>query len=1020
MMSLSELSIKRPVFATVILLLLVVLGIMAYQKMDVEEVPDMSMPYVLISVDYDGAQPDQVDTQVVDVIEEALGDVKGVKHISSISTEGNASIEVEFNYGINEAQAAADVRDKVNSVRDDLPTNVKEPVISRYSSTAQPIMSLAITSDKASIRELSVFTKDVLNPRLQSVAGVGKITISGQEKREIQLLLDLDKLNSTGLTIDDVSNALSAGNQDTPGGKMGISNQQFTVRSNDRAKDANDFMSYIVGNRGGVGIPFWQIGEAKDGIKEITDTARYDGKPAIVIEIGKQSGANAVAVAEGVKRQLADLDDNLPQGIKIHMVRDDSSRIHEAIQDVWFDLIVGGGIAVLIVWWFLGDWRSTVIGAIAIPISIVGSFFFMWLMGFTINTMSLLGMSLSVGLLIDDAIVVIENMIRHKELGKSSFEAALEGTKEISLAVLATTFTVVAVFLPVGMMNGADGEVFKQFGLTIAIAVLISLFISFSLTPMMAARYLAVGEGGMPRRFETKWRRWNAWFDQLTESYVGLLDRVLQKGKLVVLGGAVILLIGTWGLSTLMGSSFIPVTDQSQFNMTIKAAPGASVAASDEQANMITKVLKEVPEVEHVYATASDDQQSFFIKLVPKGKRNRTQHEVLGEVRDKVNALPGIRADFTEGDDKLVYLSITGQDQGVLMEITKEVEHMMANTPGARDVFISGSVSSPSVTIQLDQAKADNLGISSQVIGNTLQTFFYGTVVNRFSDTNNLDDVRLRLSSKDRENPHVLQAIYLPVKNQNVVATNDDTNTGFIKGSGFVPLASVAHLSYTQEPTEIRRYDRNREMQISANLEKVDVGTFMDQVYNAADQIDVPVGYDIGGKGSIDDIDDSFSNMAQALVLAVIFIFLVMAAQFESWLEPLAIMPALPLAAIGAIGGLFLTNQDISLISLIGIMMLMGLVTKNAILLIDFAKMEIDRGHTVHAALLSAGRIRLRPIMMTSIAMVGGMLPICLGLGPGAETRLPMAVAIIGGVITSTLLTLFVVPICYSYIKRKP
>lgn len=1005
-MNLPEISIKRPVFATVLLLVLIVLGIMGYQKMKIEEMPDMASPYVMVNITYDGAQPEQVDSQVVQKVEDALAEVKGIKHIESISSEGYATINVEFNFGVDPNQAAQDVRDKVNSVRDDLPTGVKEPVIAKYDLNAAPVMALAITSEKASIRELSIFTKDVLNLRLQKVLGVGKIRIVGQEEREIQLLLNLEPLNGTGLSLTGVTERLQWANQDIPAGKLGQESGQLSLRSNNKFTSVDQFYDVTVGERSGVAIPYWQIGTVKDGIKERTDLARYDGKPAIVIEVGRQSGANTIDVAKGVKAELESMKESLPEGVEIHMVRDDSERIVESIEDVWFDLTVGGFFAVMLVWWFLGDWRSTIISAIAIPASIVSAFFFMKLMGFSINTISLLSMSLSVGLLIDDAIVVIENIIRHRELGADSFTAALEGAKEITLAVLATTFTVVAVFLPVGMVDGADGELYKQFGITIVFAVLVSLFISFTLTPMMAARYLPVGEASMPRQLKPLWNRWNHWFDRTTKLYGKTLDVILRTRRKTVLLTAVGLFVASLGLMQLMGSSFIPSTDQSQFTVTVQNLPGASVQVSDERAKQLTDVVKALPEVSHVYATATSENQQLYIRLVPKKERVKSQSEVAGDVRAAINAIPGMRADIREGEGKPVAISVTGPNVHTLQGVSRDVANTMETIPGVRDVLRSGGVIVSGMTVKVDDKKADDLGISSAIVGNTLQAMFYGNVVGKYRDGDELNDVRLKLDKDARENTNSLQSVY--------VASSKLTADGKTQ---MLPLSQISSWNYSQEPSEIRRYDRQKEVRITANLEKTDLGKFGEIFTDRTKAMQLPAGYQIRQTGTATDMDNAFGNMGTALVVGILFIFMVMAAQFESWSEPIAIMPALPLAAIGAILFLFLGNYDISLISLIGIMMLMGLVTKNAILLIDFAKQQIGKGHSVHDALIEAGQVRLRPILMTSLAMIFGMIPIMLGLGPGAETRAPMAFAIVGGVLTSTMLTLFVVPVCYTFIK---
>ena len=514
-MSLPELSIRRPVFMTMVLVLLVLLGIVSYQKMDVNEMPDASYPFVSVSVTYDGAQPEQIDEQVVRKIEEAVSEAKGVRHITSTSTEGSADVGIEFKIGIDPAEAAQDVRDKVSAVRGDLPDGVKEPVISRFDMNAAPVAAIALTTEDGDLRELSAFVNDTLKPQLQKVAGIGQIQVSGNTKREVELLLSQDKLNEYGLAISDVAASLKAVNQDIPAGNFDNSGRQTAVRTAGAFRSLNDVYRAELATRGAQPILFEQVGMAKDTVKEATALCRYDGTPAIGIEIGKQSGGNAVRVAADVKKTLDRLKDDLPAGVSVHLVRDDAARITQSMDDVRKDLILGGFFAVVIVFWFLGDWHSTVISALAIPTSIAAAFTFMHLGHFSINTMSLLGLSLSVGLLIDDAIVVVENIIRHRQMGKDAKTAALDGTKEIVLPVMATTFSVAAVFLPVGMMSGVDGQYFKEFGLTVAFAVLLSLLVSFTLTPMMAALYLPVGKPAMPTFLKQPWQRFQTAFTAL-------------------------------------------------------------------------------------------------------------------------------------------------------------------------------------------------------------------------------------------------------------------------------------------------------------------------------------------------------------------------------------------------------------------------------------------------------------------------------------------------------------------------
>ncbi|MDU2065585.1 MAG: efflux RND transporter permease subunit [Sporomusaceae bacterium] len=1002
-MSLPEISIKRPVFATVILLALILLGAVSYFRMNVDEMPDTSLPYVSVMITYEGAQPEQVDAQITQKVEEAVGEAKGVKHIRSTSREGEAEIGVEFNLEIDPASAIQDVRDKISAIRSELPDKIKEPVIARFDMKAAPVVAVALTSETANSRELSVFVDDVIKPRLQKIAGIGQLKISGRQQREIQLLLDQEKMTSFALSIPEITERLQQENLDVPAGKLSASKQELSVRTAGNFKNPQDFLNVVVGIRNGSPIYYRQIGTVKDTIKDIETIARYDNQPAIGLEIGKQSGANAVKVGNEVKAELQKIQKNLPTGMVLHLVRDDAQRVEDSIHEVWFDLIMGGFFAVFVVLWFLGDWRSTFISAIAIPVSIVATFFFMKLAGFSINSMSLLGLSLSVGLLIDDAIVVIENIIRHRQMGKSAIQAAAEGTKEISLAVMATTFTVVAVFLPVGFMSGAVGQFFKEFGLTIAMAVLVSLFISFTLTPMMAALYLPVGQQHTSGRLKAWWLKWNGWFDCLAEAYSVVLKTLLYKQRKKVLLGAMTLFLFSMMLVPYLGSSFFPVTDQAQFTVKIKMQEGPTLPELANTLNKMIEELRTIPEIRHVYGISTKEEQSLFITLVPKNERHGSQAEMINEVRQRLNRISGIRVDIEQGDGKPVAISVTGDSVEKLSEIAARLQKKIENIAGVQDVVSSHRPGKPNLNVSIKSQQASDLSVSTATIGTSLQTLLGGAVIGKYSDSEERIDIRARLTAMDRSQPGNLSHIYV---------LSEKTKADGQKM--LIPLSQVAEWKYTTSPAEINRYDRQKEIRLTANLEKTTLGEFNNQLDSDIQDMPLPVGYQIGAVGESDDMDESFSSMGIALTLAIAFIFMILAAQFESYSEPLAIMLSLPLAIIGALLGLFLSGSDLSMISAIGIMMLLGLVTKNAILLIDFAKHHIEKGNSCNESLVAAGRIRLRPILMTSVAMIFGMLPIALGVGPGAEARAPMAHAIIGGLITSTLLTLFVVPVVYS------
>ena len=778
-MSLPELSIRRPVFMTMVLVLLVLLGIVSYQKMDVNEMPDASYPFVSVSVTYDGAQPEQIDEQVVRKIEEAVSEAKGVRHITSTSTEGSADVGIEFKIGIDPAEAAQDVRDKVSAVRGDLPDGVKEPVISRFDMNAAPVAAIALTTEDGDLRELSAFVNDTLKPQLQKVAGIGQIQVSGNTKREVELLLSQDKLNEYGLAISDVAASLKAVNQDIPAGNFDNSGRQTAVRTAGAFRSLNDVYRAELATRGAQPILFEQVGMAKDTVKEATALCRYDGTPAIGIEIGKQSGGNAVRVAADVKKTLDRLKDDLPAGVSVHLVRDDAARITQSMDDdVWEDLILGGFFAVVIVFWFLGDWHSTVISALAIPTSIAAAFTFMHLGHFSINTMSLLGLSLSVGLLIDDAIVVVENIIRHRQMGKDAKTAALDGTKEIVLPVMATTFSVAAVFLP-------------------------------------------VGKPAMPTFLKQPWQRFQTAFTALEAWYRGVLHHILEHERKRVMAGAVALLVVSLFVLTQIGQEFTPTSDQSQFTLRVNAPRGESVTAAGRDLEAVRAALAEVPGVLHVYQRSDTQDANFFVQLVPKADRDRTQDEIVRDCRARVNALAGFQADVTIGYDKPVALSITGDDAAQLEAISHEVEGVLRTIPGVRDVTSSVRTGASELKIVRNDAMANELGVTPAAIGETLGTMLQGTVVGKFSDKDEQVDIRLRLDGGDRATSAMLQNVFVPASDNKRV-----------------PLAQVARIEQDTASGSVRRYDRKKEVRLTANLENTSLSDFEEAFADASADID--------------------------------------------------------------------------------------------------------------------------------------------------------------------------------------
>lgn len=1007
-MSLPELSIKRPVLATVMTAALVLLGIVSLFKLNIAEYPNMSYPYVSVQLTFDGARPEQMDAQIVRKVEEAVSEARGVRHITSTSTEGSADIGVEFAMEIDPAAATQEVRDKVNAIKDDLPKGVNEPVVSRFDMNADPVAAIAITSDKLSQRELSILVEDQVKPAIQQIAGVGKLSVFGEEKREVQLLMRPEALRAFALAPAEVAENIEQGIKEVPGGNLDSGTAKLSVSTKTKIARPQDFNNLMVAQRGGQPVYFRQIGEAKDTIKDRTSVARYDGVQAIGIEVGKQSGGNAVKVADAVKEELTKLQKNLPDSVQVHLVRDDAQRIKDSMHGVYEDLVIGGIFAVLVVFLFLGDLRSTLISAVTIPTSLISTFFFMNQAGFSINTMTMLGLSLAIGLLIDDAIVVVENIIRHREQGEDPQAAAALGTKEIVLAVMATSLSVIAVFMPMGFMTGSVADFFKEFGLTISFAVIISLFISFTLTPMLASKFLRpeVQSKGF---IWDKQRQFSRFFDKLALRYGELLTKILAQHRKKTALLAVGLFIISLSMLSFIGMDMLPASDKGQFTVKYELQDGVSLAKKEESTQQLTDIIRQHPAVEHVYATSSStDAEAMFVKLRPKKERD-SQTEVVAQLREQLNAIPGVKI-YVEGlsdmGERPIAISLTGTDMQKLGETSDIVVKALEEMPGATDVTSSYRPGAPRLSVMTKDARAHDLGVSNETIGNTVSTLIEGKKTGKFDDTDEQVDVRLRLRESARENPSQLNFIQ--------VVTGKTDAAG---NKQLVPLSAVADWKYETSPGSIRRYERRMEVRVSANVDGVSLGEFEQQWEEKLASLQLPPGVSTGSAGEATEMDETMNSILQTLVLGIAFIFMILAAQFESFLEPLAIMAALPLAFIGALAGLLIFGSGFSMISGIGILLLMGLVTKNAILLVDYAKVRMAEGMAVNQALVAAGKARFRPIFMTTMAMMMGMLPLAMALGPGAEARAPMAHAILGGLVTSTILTLVVIPCLYSLLR---
>ena len=1005
-MSITDVSLKRPVFAVVVIIALIAVGIVSYLGLAINETPEIDIPYVGVSVILPGASPDQIEAKITKRVEEAVGQISGVKHITSNISEGYSFTLIEFVLEQSQEVAAEEVRAKLDGIRGSLPQNINDPVITKFDMSAMPILSLAVSGNLAP-RDISQLVDDVITKRLNTVSGVGSVTVYGDQSREIQIKLDQEKLSAYNLTTTEVLGSLRSDNLDTPSGKVSDGSREITLRTYGSIKNVSDFNNILLATRNGTEIRVRDVAEVTDGFKDRDSLSYYNGQECIGINIVKQSGANTVAVAGDLKKELSRIQEVLPIGVKVDVVSDNSTEINSSVNNVKETLLEGCILAVFIVFLFLRGLGSTAISAISLPTSIITTFAILKLMGFTLNIMTLMALSLAVGLLIDDSIVVIENIVRHLRMGKSPLQAAKDGTSEISLAVMATTFSVVAIFVPMGMMSGMMGRFFKEFGLTVAFSVLVSLFVSFTLVPLLASKYLKKEES------ETKGPvgKFLAWFNHLFELlasfYQGLLNKVLSH-RFITLTITTVLFVLSLALIPQMGASFMPAQDKGKISIAAGLDAGLTLEAADKKAKLIEEIINKNPEVRYTYTTIQADSISISVNLSDKQEREEGIDEIGVKMREELKQIPGIDLSVTAATNsmasgKQVSYHVTGDDFNQLLAYAQKAKQVMSQVPGAVDVGLSYKAGKPETRLDIDRDMAADLGVSPASVSDTVNTLFSGVVVGQYETEEDRYDVRVRLMDEQRQNLDSFDGIYIP---------SSHTSTA---GQVMVPLEQVTKKVFTTSSSSINRYDKAREIQVQANY----VGITSGELNNAFtsklnSEIATPRGISIGVGGDQEAMQESAMNLVQAVLLGILFIFLILAAQFESFLDPLAIMFALPLAIIGAVLALYVTGAGLSVVGGIGIIMLLGLVTKNAILLVDFIKQQRSAGVERKEAILQAGLIRLRPIIMTTLSMIFGMIPSALAMSTGSEMRQPMAYSIIGGLISSTLLTLVVVPIIYT------
>lgn len=1013
-MWITKTSINNPVFATMVMIAIMVLGLFSYQRLGIEAMPNVEIPVASVIVNYPGASPEQVENDLTKPIEDVVNTIAGVKKIRSNSWEGRSGIFIEFSLATNMDKAVQELRDKIAAVRVSFPKDAKEAQIRRADGENNSFMgNISLTSDTRDLRELSNLSEQLIVKRLQNVAGVGEVRANGMTTRQVSINLRPEQLSALGVGVDEVMRAVSIYNQNMPAGNLSDGSREQLVRIEGRIKDVRSFGKIIVARRATGPILLEQVATIIDGEREESSISRLNGKPAINFDIGKVQDANITEVGRGVEKAVKDMAKELPADVKLNIMALRSEGIQKQVDNVKKMIIEGGVLTMVIVFLFLGSWRSTIITGLTLPISVIATFIALKVFNFTINTLTLMAMSLCIGLLIDDAIVVRENIMRHLGMGKNHKQASNDGTNEIGLAVMATTFAIVAVFIPVAFMDGIIGRFFLQFGVTVAVAVLISLFVSFTLDPMLSSVWPDPIEGrfkyvpGLAKLMDGV----EYCIEALHRWYNTALQWALNWRKTTLLL-ALLIFIGSLALVPKIGGEMFPEVDEGEISLSFKTPVGSSLDYTNAKIFQVEDSLRQFKEIQFITTTVGDEGRNtarIDLKLHDRVKTpRRSQKDLEKAIREKLAPIAGV--DMSVGHDKPIFIAILGQDESKLDAVAQKLMTKIRAIKGVVDLEYSLAAANPATVIKINNEAASDLGLSPQQIGNALRPLVAGDTITRWlaPDGQNYD-VTVQLPKANRQKVSDLEQLSIA--------------SGKVDADGkpiMVPLRQVVQFIPSTSPQVIKRQALQRRVAIYANIEgrpSGDVNGEIDKIIASMEK-ELPAGvrFDIGGQA--EEQKSMMGSAITALGIAVIFIYLVLASQFGSFLQPIAIMVSLPLSLIGVLLALLITGSTLNMFSIIGFIMLMGLVTKNAILLVDFANQaQREDGLDQFKALLAAGNVRLRPILMTTLAMVFGMLPMAIGAGEGGEIQAPMGRAVIGGVITSTLLTLVVVPVAYTYLN---
>ena len=1037
-MTLTRLAVVRPLTVLMGLLGLVIMGGVAYTFLKIDRLPPISIPFVSVSMSYPGATAQDIELLITEPIENAVSGMSGVSSITSNSSEGSANVNVQLADGTDATQAALEVERRVNGIRNRLPADASDPRVNKADPNAQPIMEVALTG--TSLDQLFKVANDQFVPTLESVPGVASINISGGLQTEVQVKVDYAKLAAYGITLAQLNTALTAANVDAPIGSLQQSQQTLDVRSLGAFQSLDDLSSMVVSQTTTGGpILLRDLATVGLGYKQQTQLQRLNGQDAVGLQIVKQSDANALQVADSVRVALRKLQALLPAGSQVVITNDTSVFTRASLDAIQHDLLLSvllvGGVMLL----FLHAWRHTVIVLLAIPTSLVSTFLVMYALGFSLNIMSLMALALMIGILVDDSIVVLENIHRHLGLGENPHQAALTGRSEIGMAAIAITMADVVVYTPIAFISGILGQLFRQYGLTIVAATLFSLLISFTLTPMLASRWLRHDEKTSNNPVARFGRWWDEHFEALGRGVARTVPWAIRTRWIVVLL-CIGLVAGTVAMVPLglIGSEYAPQEDDNTFSVNLNTPPGTALPATDAAAKQMEAYLMQMPETQYVFTSVTGGggggfgrggggRASMDVQVVPKQERTRSIFDMIDEVRSVGRRVPGVQVNvdvqsplgggggFGGGGTASVNVQLAGPDLATLNQISDQVIATMSTIQGMQDVRNSSNTGNPELHIQLDRQRMSQLNVTSQAVATALRTAVSGTIVTPYRPTGATQlDITVIGSDSDRLDLNKIANIPVGTGAAAGGAGAATSTTSASATPGIVTLGQIATIGYGSGPVQIQRVDRNRTMTITGTAAGRPIGDVAKDVTAAMNQISLPAGYSYQLRGGVQQLNNAFATLGQALVLSVILEYMLLVALYESWFYPIVLILGVPLGIVGALLGLYVTHNTLNIFSVIGLIMAVGLVVKTGILLVDFTNTLRKRGLPRTEALAEAARVRLRPILMTTATMTFGMLPLALKLEPGAESRAPMAVVVIGGLLSSTLLAIFVTPALYT------